>query len=57
MGYLTISALVIAAAIGSVYFAQIQEARELQREVDFLQRELRETLFIALIPFYPFYPF
>jgi hypothetical protein len=48
LGYLTISALLVAAAIGSVYFARIEEAREMQREVDLLQRQLGESLLIVL---------
>ena len=45
-GYLTLSALIISAAIGSVYFAQLSQAQDMQREVDLLQRQLGESLYI-----------
>ena len=46
LGYLTLSALIISAAIGSVYFAQLSQAQDMQREVDLLQRQLGESLYI-----------
>ena len=48
MGYLTISVLAVAAAVGSVYFGRMEEARQLQREVDLLQVQLGETLFFVV---------
>jgi len=50
LGYLTLSGLIVAAAIGSVYFGRLQEAADMQREFDVLQRQLIEMLLYICTP-------
>ena len=40
LGYLTVCVLAVGASIGAVYFAQLNEARDMQRELDLLGASL-----------------
>ena len=47
LGYLTVCVLAVGASIGAVYFAQLNEARDMQRELDLLGASLSLLLSAA----------